>query len=486
MSQKTIDNILSLLNSKIFCLGDLMLDKYIIGTTNRISPEGPIPVLDIKKEVKMLGGVGNVVRNLSTLAVETYLVSLLGDDTISKEVEKKLDKIGVDKNIVKDSNRPTIIKSRFIANNQQILRVDKEKIFPISKSTEKKIYECSKKEILKASAVVISDYNKGLVTKNILRKIIVYSKKYKKPVIVDPKSLDFEKYKGATIITPNIKELELVVGKKLINEKEIVDASRKLISKFNFRYLLVTMGKLGMILVSKERRNIIKLNAEAKEVFDVSGAGDTVVSFIAAGLASSLEIEEIVKIANIAAGIVVNKTGTSVAHLSEMLISASKDDYYLSKVMNLSEAEKITNYWLKKREEIGFTNGCFDYLHPGHISLFKQAKENCSKLIVAVNSDSSIKISKGPLRPKQKLNTRLQVLNSLPFIDLIIVFSDKTPLSIIKKIKPSLLIKGSDYKENQIVGAKEVKKYGGKILRAKILNNFSSSIIIDEILNTSF
>ena len=295
MSQKTIDNILSLLNSKIFCLGDLMLDKYIIGTTNRISPEGPIPVLDIKKEVKMLGGVGNVVRNLSTLAVETYLVSLLGDDTISKEVEKKLDKIGVDKNIVKDSNRPTIIKSRFIANNQQILRVDKEKIFPISKSTEKKIYECSKKEILKASAVVISDYNKGLVTKNILRKIIVYSKKYKKPVIVDPKSLDFEKYKGATIITPNIKELELVVGKKLINEKEIVDASRKLISKFNFRYLLVTMGKLGMILVSKERRNIIKLNAEAKEVFDVSGAGDTVVSFIAAGLASSLEIEEIVK-----------------------------------------------------------------------------------------------------------------------------------------------------------------------------------------------
>ena len=438
MSQKTIDNILSLLNSKIFCLGDLMLDKYIIGTTSRISPEGPIPVLDIKKEVKMLGGVGNVVRNLSTLAVETYLVSLLGDDTISKEVEKKLDKISVDKNIVKDSNRPTIIKSRFIANNQQILRVDKEKIFPISKSTEKKIYECSKKEILKASAVVISDYNKGLVTKNILKKIIVYSKKYKKPVIVDPKSLDFEKYKGATIITPNIKELELVVGKKLINEKEIVDASRKLISKFNFRYLLVTRGKLGMILVSKERRNIIKLNAEAKEVFDVSGAGDTVVSFIAAGLASSLEIEEIVKIANIAAGIVVNKTGTSVAHLSEMLISVSKDDYYLSKVMNLSEAEKTTNYWLKKREEIGFTNGCFDYLHPGHISLFKQAKENCSKLIVAVNSDSSIKKSKGPLRPKQKLNTRLQVLNSLPFIDLIIVFSDKTPLSIIKKIKPSL------------------------------------------------
>ena len=230
----------------------------------------------------------------------------------------------------------------------------------------------------------------------------------------------------------------------------------------------------------------MKLEAEAKEVFDVSGAGDTVVSFIAAGLACSLKIEEVVKIANIAAGIVVNKTGTSVAHLSEMLISANKNYYRLSKVMDLSEGYKVKNFWLNKKEKIGFTNGCFDYIHPGHISLFQQAKEKCSKLIVAVNTDNSIKKLKGPLRPRQKLNTRLQVLNSIPFIDLIVVFSDKTPLSIIKKIKPDLLIKGCDYNENQIVGAKEVKKYGGKILRAKILSNFSSSIIIDEILNTSF
>ena len=486
MSQKISENILSLLNSKIFCLGDLMLDKYVIGTTNRISPEGPIPVLDIKKEVKMLGGVGNVVRNLCTLAVETHLVSLLGNDTVSKEVEKKLDKIKVNKNIVKDSNRPTIIKSRFIANNQQILRVDKEKIVPISKSTEKKIYEYSKKEILKVDAVIISDYNKGLITKNILKKIISFSKNHKKPVILDPKSTDFEKYKGVTIITPNIKELEEVMKKKLINDKEIINASRKLISKFKFSHLLVTMGKLGMILVSKEKKNVIKLNAEAKEVFDVSGAGDTVVSFIAAGIACSLKIDDVIKIANIAAGIVVNKTGTSVAHLSEMLVSVNKNNYRLSKVMDLYEVEKVLNFWLKKKEKIGFTNGCFDYLHPGHVSLFQQAKQNCSKLIVAVNSDDSIKKSKGPLRPKQKLNTRLQVLNSIPYIDLIIVFSDKTPLSIIKKIKPDLLVKGNDYKENQIVGAKEVKKYGGKILRAKILSNFSSSIIIDEILNTSF
>ena len=350
MSQNISEKILSLLNTKIFCLGDLMLDKYIIGTTNRISPEGPIPVLDIKKEINMLGGVGNVVRNLSTLAVETHLVSLLGNDIISKEVEKKLDKISVNKNIVKDANRPTITKSRFIANNQQILRVDKEKILPISKSTEKKIYECSKKKILKADVVVISDYNKGLITKNILKKIIRFSKNHKKPVILDPKSTDFEKYKGVTIITPNIKELEAVMKKKLINDKEIINASRKLISKFNFNHLLVTMGKLGMILVSKKKKNVIKLDAETKEVFDVSGAGDTVVSFIAAGLACSLKIEEVVKIANIAAGIVVNKTGTSVAHLSEMLISVNKNDYHLSKVMDLSEVEKVANFWLKKKK----------------------------------------------------------------------------------------------------------------------------------------
>ena len=486
MSKKISENILSLLNCKVFCLGDLMLDKYIVGTTNRISPEGPIPVLDIKKEVGMLGGVGNVVRNLSTLATETYLVSLVGDDLASKEVEKKLNNINVYNNLIKDPSRPTIIKSRFIANNQQILRVDKEKITSINKKIEKKVYEFSKKQILKTNAVVISDYNKGLITENILKKIISFAKIHKKPIIVDPKSSNFSKYRGATIITPNIKELEAVLKKKIINEKQIIDFSRKLISKFNFNYLLVTMGKSGMILISRKQKKIVKLKAESEEVFDVSGAGDTVVSYIAAGLASSLKIEEVVEIANLAAGVVVNKTGTSVAHLSEVLLSINKNNYHLSKVMDFSEAKKIINFWLNKKNKIGFTNGCFDYLHPGHISLFKQAKKKCSKLIVAINSDNSVVKNKGPLRPKQKLNTRLQILNSIPFIDLIIVFSDKTPLNIIKKIKPHLLIKGSDYRENQIVGAKEVKKYGGKILRAKTLKNFSSSIIIDEILNTSF
>ena len=486
MSKKISENILSLLNCKVFCLGDLMLDKYIVGTTNRISPEGPIPVLDIQKEVGMLGGVGNVVRNLSTLATETYLVSLLGDDLASKEVEKKLNNINVYNNLIKDPSRPTIIKSRFIANNQQILRVDKEKITSINKKIEKKVYEFSKKQILKTNAVVISDYNKGLITENILKKIISFAKIHKKPIIVDPKSSNFSKYRGATIITPNIKELEAVLKKKIINEKQIIDFSRKLISKFNFNYLLVTMGKSGMILISRKQKRIVKLKAESEEVFDVSGAGDTVVSYIAAGLASSLKIEEVVEIANLAAGVVVNKTGTSVAHLSEVLLSINKNNYHLSKVMDFSEAKKIINFWLNKKNKIGFTNGCFDYLHPGHISLFKQAKKKCSKLIVAVNSDNSVVKNKGPLRPKQKLNTRLQILNSIPFIDLIIVFSDKTPLKIIKKIKPHLLIKGSDYRESQIVGAKEVKKYGGKILRAKTLKNFSSSIIIDEILNTSF
>ena len=486
MSKKISENILSLLNCKVFCLGDLMLDKYIVGTTNRISPEGPIPVLDIKKEVGMLGGVGNVVRNLSTLATETYLVSLVGDDLASKEVEKKLNNINIYNNLIKDPSRPTIIKSRFIANNQQILRVDKEKITSINKKIEKKVYEFSKKQILKTNAVVISDYNKGLITENILKKIISFAKIHKKPIIVDPKSSNFSKYRGATIITPNIKELEAVLKKKIINEKQIIDFSRKLISKFNFNYLLVTMGKSGMILISRKQKKIVKLKAESEEVFDVSGAGDTVVSYIAAGLASSLKIEEVVEIANLAAGVVVNKTGTSVAHLSEVLLSINKNNYHLSKVMDFSEAKKIINFWLNKKNKIGFTNGCFDYLHPGHISLFKQAKKKCSKLIVAINSDNSVVKNKGPLRPKQKLNTRLQILNSIPFIDLIIVFSDKTPLNIIKKIKPHLLIKGSDYRESQIVGAKEVKKYGGKILRAKTLKNFSSSIIIDEILNTSF
>ena len=463
-----------------------MLDNYIIGNTNRISPEGPIPVLDIVKEVKMLGGVGNVVRNLSTLATETHLVSLLGNDLMSNEVEKKLNIINVNKDLVRDSNRPTITKSRYISNNQQILRVDKENTDFIDKKIENKIFNYSKKRILKTDVVIISDYNKGLITKNLLKRIVSFANKNKKPVIIDPKSTDFDKYKGATIVTPNIKELELVVKKKLNSDKEIINISKKLIFKFNFKHLLITMGKSGMMLISKNNKNVIKFDAEAKEVFDVSGAGDTVASFIAAGIGSSLKIEEVIKIANIAAGVVVGKTGTSVAHLSEILLAINKNNYHLSKVMNLNETIKVINFWKEKKEKIGFTNGCFDYLHPGHVSLFKQAKKKCSKLIVAINSDKSIKNNKGPLRPKQKLNIRLQVLNSIPYIDLIIVFSEKTPIEIIKKIKPNLLVKGSDYKENQIIGAKEVKKNKGKILRAKILSNFSSSNIIDEILNTSF
>ena len=486
MVQILSKNILNLLNRKIFCLGDIMLDNYIIGNTNRISPEGPIPVLDIVKEVKMLGGVGNVVRNLSTLATETHLVSLLGNDLMSNEVEKKLNIINVNKDLVRDSNRPTITKSRYISNNQQILRVDKEKTDFIDKKIENKIFNYSKKRILKTDVVIISDYNKGLITKNLLKRIVSFANKNKKPVIIDPKSTDFDKYKGATIVTPNIKELELVAKKKLNSDKEIINISKKLIFKFNFKHLLITMGKSGMMLISKNNKNVIKFDAEAKEVFDVSGAGDTVASFIAAGIGSSLKIEEVIKIANIAAGVVVGKTGTSVAHLSEILLAITKNNYHLSKVMNLNETIKVINFWKEKKEKIGFTNGCFDYLHPGHVSLFKQAKKKCSKLIVAINSDKSIKNNKGPLRPKQKLNIRLQVLNSIPYIDLIIVFSEKTPIEIIKKIKPNLLVKGSDYKENQIIGAKEVKKNKGKILRAKILSNFRSSNIIDEILNTSF
>tara|TARA_B100000029_G_scaffold492377_1_gene553590 strand:- start:21900 stop:23354 length:1455 start_codon:yes stop_codon:yes gene_type:complete len=484
MSENLSKNILSLLNKKIFCLGDLMLDNYIIGNTNRISPEGPIPVLDVENKIEMLGGIGNVVRNLSTLASETHLVSMTGNDEVAKKIEKKLNQINCSKKIVKDSNRPTTTKSRFIANNQQILRVDNENVSEISKKIEENIYKFSKKIILKSDAIIISDYKKGVLTTNLLRKIISFAKKNKKSIVLDPKSSNYEKYKGVTIITPNINELELVSKRKFLNDNDIIGSSKKLISKFNFKYVLVTMGKSGMILVSSKKS--IKLNAEAQEIFDVSGAGDTVASFIAAGLASSLKIDDIVKIANIAAGVVVNKTGTSVAHLSEVLLAVNKNDYHLSKVMKLNEAINTVNFWKNKNEIIGFTNGCFDYLHPGHISLFKQAKKCCSKLIVAINSDSSIKLNKGPLRPRQKLNKRLQVLNSIPFIDLIIVFSTKTPLDIIKKIKPKFLIKGSDYKESEIIGSKEVKKNGGKIIRAKILDNFSSSKIIEEVLDTTF
>ena len=241
-----------------------------------------------------------------------------------------------------------------------------------------------------------------------------------------------------------------------------------------------------MILISSKKSNVLKLHTKAKEIFDVSGAGDTVVSFISACLASKVSMENSVKIANAAAGIVVSKPGTSVAHLSEIILSINEEKNVSSKLTNLSEGIKIINYWRDKNEKIGFTNGCFDYLHPGHISLFKEAKKKCSKLIVAINSDTSIRKLKGSDRPKQNEFLRAKILNSIKYIDLVIIFSENNPMSILKKIKPDLLVKGEDYKENQIVGSNFVKSYGGKVVRAKIFKNFSTSSIIEEISSSSY
>ena len=485
MKENIIENILKITNSKVFCLGDLMLDKYVIGSAHRISPEGPIPILNVKQEVKMLGGVGNVVRNLGTIGVKIYLVGLIGNDKEGIEIDKKTSQKNIVKKIIKDKSRNSTIKTRFIANNQQILRVDNENLSPAGPVLEKKIINYSKKMILSSDAVILSDYGKGLLTNNVIKTIINFAKKMHKPIILDPKNGDFKKYFGATIITPNTNELEEAVKKKLNNEFKIIRASKELIKKYKFKYILVTRGKLGMILISSNKKKVINLKTEAKETYDVSGAGDTVVSFVAACLGSSLSIHDSIKIANSAAGIVVSKPGTSVAHLSELIYALNKKDIS-SKLINLKEGLKIIDFWKKKGEIVGFTNGCFDYLHPGHLSLFRQAKKKCTKLIVAINSDNSVKKIKGPDRPKQNENIRIKVLEAIEYVDLIILFSDKTPIKLIKKIKPNLLIKGSDYKEKQIIGAKEVKLYGGKILRAKILDDFSSSLVIEEISSSTF
>ena len=485
MKTDLIEDILKITNSKIFCLGDLMLDKYVIGTTQRISPEGPIPILDVKREVQMLGGVGNVVRNLGTIGVKTHLVSLIGEDQEGIKIDKKIDQKNIIKKLIKDKKKPSTIKTRFIANNQQILRVDNENVSEISRSTERKVINYSKKMILLSDAVILSDYGKGLLTNNVIKTIINFSKKYHKPVVLDPKNSNFEKYSGATMITPNTKELEEAVKIKLNNEADIIKASKQLIQKYKFKHILVTRGKLGMLLISANNMKILNLKTEAKEIYDVSGAGDTVVSFLAACLGSSIPIANSIQIANAAAGIVVSKSGTSVAHLSELIFSLNKQTIS-SKLVNLNEGLKIIEFWKKRKEVVGFTNGCFDYIHPGHLSLFEQAKKKCTKLIVAVNSDYSVKKIKGPNRPKQNENIRIKILEAIKYVDLLIIFSDKTPIKLIKKIKPNILIKGSDYKEKQIVGAKEVKHFGGKILRAKILDDFSSSLVIEEILNSTF
>tara|TARA_Y100001970_G_scaffold267935_1_gene358543 strand:+ start:2349 stop:3809 length:1461 start_codon:yes stop_codon:yes gene_type:complete len=473
----------NLANAKILCIGDVMLDRFVYGLVERTSPEAPVPVLNINEEKKMLGGAGNVAHNIVSLGAKVTLVSVVGDDLVGRELttmvgQEKL----IEPYLLVESGRKSTQKTRFVAGNQQLLRADNETIHQISESVSENLLRIAHDLIPDSDVLVISDYAKGLINQEVSESLINAANLANIKIIVDPKGPDFKKYKNCQIITPNRHELSIATDLKTDSSTEIIDAARKLMESFDIDHTLVTRSAEGISLISRNGC-VEHLPADAREVYDVSGAGDTVVASLSAALGAGIDLKESAALANAAAGVAVGKTGTATTYTSDLLHALRSQDLNNTeaKVVTHGTAQKSLDIWRMNDEIIGFTNGCFDLLHPGHISLLRQAKANCDRLIVGLNSDTSVKRLKGEDRPIQGEDARAQVLASLEIVDLVIIFAEDTPISLLKEILPDILVKGSDYTLDEVIGKDIVLQNGGKIFLADIEPGHSTSETINRI-----
>ena len=467
-------NLKMLNKGHVLVFGDIILDRYISGSVDRVSPEAPVPVLKPSNEEIRLGGAANVALNLSSLGSNTTLIGVTGKDESSTQIIDLLKKNNIKKALSK-SKHPTISKLRILASQQQLIRIDNEEEFSetdwqSSLSNYRKYINLKKNKVL-----IISDYEKGTL-KNIPL-IIREAKKLKKIILVDPKGDDFSKYKSADIITPNFQEFERVVG-KVNSEPEITKKGKDLIKSLNLNSLLITRGSEGMTLLDKRNGKVIREDfpTEARDVFDVSGAGDTVIASIAAGLAGGFSLSESIRLANLAAGIVVGKSGTATVNQAELVPYLGLSESYVS----FNEVKVYSRDLHERGKKIVFTNGCFDILHAGHVEYLEAAKELGDKLIVAINTDRSVRKLKGSSRPVNTLAHRAKVLASLQCIDKVVFFDEDTPIKLIKAIRPDVLVKGGDYKLKDIVGHKEVSQSGGSVVTIPLVKGLSTSKIISK------
>jgi D-beta-D-heptose 7-phosphate kinase/D-beta-D-heptose 1-phosphate adenosyltransferase len=460
-----------------------MLDEFITGEVTRISPEAPIPVLHQLSRHLSLGGAGNVIRNLSALETPCHFISIVGDDAHGQTLIKMATSLShVKHHIITDLQSTTICKIRYLCGNQQLLRVDQEIIKAIAPSLETIIINLARDLIPLVSVIILSDYAKGLLTQHMISEMIAMAKQQKKLIIIDPKGHDFSKYQHADIITPNQKELTEASGIEVNNRKTLVLAAEKIMHNFNIPTVLITRGAEGMSLVSQDKPPI-HIPTHAKEIFDLAGAGDTVVATLAAACSMDTPIELAAELSNIAAGIVVGKVGTATVNKKEIQHALTNQSYQHTekKIVSLEEAIEFCHHWQRKKLKIGFTNGCFDLLHAGHIALLTQSHQHCDKLIVGLNSDASVKRLKGKGRPIQDEDTRALVLASLQMVDLVILFTDDTPLVLIQTLMPHILIKGADYKAEEIVGADIIQKSGGKVVLIDLLPNHSTTNLVNRL-----
>ena len=468
------DEIINKFESKrILLVGDLMLDRETIGEITRISPEAPVQVVEVKEERFILGGAGNVANNLRSLGARVFVVGVVGNDEAGKQLISKFknERINVDGiKIVND--RPTTQKNRIICKNQQLIRTDYEKRGDIDEKTENEILNYIRSIIKKVDGVVISDYAKGVLTENISKEIIKISNESKTPVVVDPKPDNINKFKGATLLTPNLKE-----AKEIINLEDLDEIGKKIAKEFNSN-VLITRGKEGMSLFVDNNKVDIKTNA--KEVYDVTGAGDTVISALILSLVSGANLEDSCRIASNAAGIVVGKLGTDVVFREELL---NKGKESVSKIKNIEELKGLVYNLKRKDKKIAFTNGAFDLLHTGHVKTLKKARTFGDVLIVGLNDDAYIRRHKGEYRPVFNEKERAEMLSALDCVDYLTIFREDTVIKLLNEIKPDVHVKGGSYVEWRVKEEKElVESYGGEIKFLEMVKDLSSTSTIDRIL----
>lgn len=461
--------------SRVLVLGDLMLDRYWHGPTSRISPEAPVPVVKITDIEERAGGAGNVALNIASLGGNVDILGLVGNDEPAQALQSMLTQAGATCSFQQIDSLPTITKLRILSRNQQLIRLDFEESFGDQDTSE--LQNTYFEKVANAGAVILSDYDKGALTDP--QSLIKAAREANTPVLVDPKGTDFSIYKGATLITPNLSEFEAVVG-ECIDEADLVKKGLQLIDDVDLQALLVTRSEKGMTLLQKGQAPL-HLPAHAREVYDVTGAGDTVISVLASALASGSSIENATRLSNIASGIVVGKLGTATVNLAELRRAVLAETATESDVLSEEQMMLTIEDARAHGESIVLTNGCFDILHPGHVAYLKQARKLGDRLIVAVNSDASVSRLKGPERPINHLQHRMEVLAGLESVDWVVAFEEDTPERIISKLLPDLLVKGGDYKAEDVAGGTQVINNGGAVQILNFEDGYSTSKIINSI-----
>jgi D-beta-D-heptose 7-phosphate kinase/D-beta-D-heptose 1-phosphate adenosyltransferase len=454
--------------------GDVMLDRYLFGSTDRISPEAPVPIVHVQETDDRPGGAANVAVNLASLGVTTRLVGVVGKDDAGETLQSILKSRGIHCDFHSVEDRPTITKTRVQSRGQQLIRLDQENAAAMPGDA---VVDVLKKSIKDAGAVVLSDYGKGALAD--VAAMIAVCREAGVPVLVDPKGEEFEKYRGASLITPNQSEFEAVVG-VCDTEEELVSRARKMLDDLGMDALLITRSEKGMLLLEADMEPVF-LRAQAREVFDVTGAGDTVIATLAGAIASGQDLTSAAALANIAAGLVVRKIGVATVTPGEISISLHQRGQGGRGLVGLKELKSMIAESRDRGERIIMTNGCFDVLHAGHVSYLEEAKGLGDRLIVAVNDDASVRRLKGESRPVNKLEDRLLVLAGLAAVDWVVPFSDDTPASLIAELLPDVLVKGGDYNPDDIAGARDVLKNGGEVRVLAFRDGHSSSRIIDKL-----